>query len=85
MGQRLDEAAQLNGFSLPLRSGCTLDLPQGVVPFISDKVLVTLEARLVISRSAQFLLLGVLPVTRLGIVGGVGRDVELRDKGLTRL
>ena len=71
-GQGLDAAAQPNGFSLPLCSSCALDLAQGVVPLFADKVKVMLEGHQVILRSAQFLLLGVVPVTQLGIVGGVG-------------
>ena len=65
----------LKGFSLPLRSGLPLDLLQGVGPLNVNQVQVTLEGRQVILRNAQLLLLGIVPVTQWGIVGGVGRHV----------
>ena len=46
---------------------------------------ISLEQLQVLLCNTQPLLLGIIPVSQLGIVGGVGSLVQVRDKGLTRL
>ena len=74
-----------NGFSLSLRRGGTLDLLLGIVPLGADHVQVPCEGLQVSPCHGQLLLLGLVLVTQLSVIGGVGRYVQVRDEGLPQL
>ena len=66
---------KLNGFGLPLRRGVTLGLLLGIVALSANHVLIPREGLQVAPRHGQRLLLGLVLVTQLSVIGGVGRDV----------
>ena len=74
-----------NGFGLPLRRGETLDSLLGIVPLGADHVQVPCEGLQVSPCHGQLLLLGLVLVTQLSVIGGVGRHVQVRDEGLPQL
>ena len=80
-----DEVVEANGFGLPLRRDRTLDLLLGIVPLGADHVQTPREGLQVAPCHGQLLLLGLVLVTQLSVIGGVGRYVQVRDKGLPHL
>ena len=70
-----DEAVEPNGLSLPLRRGVTLGLLLGIISFCANHVRIPCEGLQVAPCHGQLLLLGLVLVTQLSVIGGVGRDV----------
>ena len=84
-GNGPDEVVEPNGLSLPLRRGVTLGLLLGIVSLCANHVQIPREGLQVAPRHGQLLLLGLVLVTQLSVIGGVGRDVQVWDEGLPHL
>ena len=70
---------------MPLRRGITLGLLLGIVPLSADHVQIPREGLRVAPCHGQLLLLGLVLVTQLSVIGGVGCYVQVRDEGLPQL
>ena len=84
-GNRPDEAVEPNGLGLPLCRGVTLGLLLGIISFCANHVQIPCEGLQVAPCHGQLPLLGLVLVTQLSVVGGVGRDIQVRDERLPYL
>ena len=62
-----------------------MDLLLGIVPLGADHVQIPRAGLQVSPCHGQLLLLGLILVTQLSVIGGVGRYVQVRDEGLPQL
>ena len=79
-GNRPDEAVEPNGLGLPLCRGGTLGLLLGIISLCANHVQIPCEGLQVALCHSRLRLLGLVLVTQLSVVGGVGRDVQVRDE-----
>ena len=84
-GYRPDEVVEPDGFGLPLCRGATLGLLLGIIPFGAHRVQIPREGLQVAPRHGQLPSLGLILVMQLSVVGGVGCDIQVRDKRLPHL
>ena len=84
-GNRPDEAVELNGFGLPLCRGATLGLLLGIISFCAHHVQISREGLQVAPCHGQLPPLGLVLVMQLSVVGGIGRDIQVRDERLSHL